>query len=93
MAEASRGFLPRNSDAFADPRGRIVIDDAKSFFAAAQPPLRHHRLRALQPLGERRLEPVHARVLPPRRAATSPTAACWCNGSSSTRSTPRWWRA
>ena len=34
MAEASRGFAPRNSAAFADPRGRIVFDDAKSFFAA-----------------------------------------------------------
>jgi spermidine synthase len=34
MAEAARGFLPRNSGAFADPRGTLVIDDAKSFFAA-----------------------------------------------------------
>jgi hypothetical protein len=36
MAEASRGFMPRNSGAFADPRGAIVIDDAKSFFAAGR---------------------------------------------------------
>ena len=36
MAEASRGFLPRNSGAFADPRGTILIDDAKSYFAARQ---------------------------------------------------------
>ena len=34
MAEAARGFLPRNSGAFADPRGAILIDDAKTFFAA-----------------------------------------------------------
>ena len=34
MAEASRGFMPRNSGAFADPRGTIHIDDAKSFFSA-----------------------------------------------------------
>jgi spermidine synthase len=34
MAEASRGFMPRNSGAFADPRGAILIDDAKAFFAA-----------------------------------------------------------
>ncbi|HEY5897765.1 MAG TPA: fused MFS/spermidine synthase [Burkholderiales bacterium] len=34
MAEAARGFTPRNSGAFVDPRGSIVIDDAKSFFAA-----------------------------------------------------------
>ncbi len=34
MAEASRGFMPRNSGAFADPRGTIVIDDAKTFFTA-----------------------------------------------------------
>src|SRR6185295_9295359 len=34
MAEAARGFLPRNRNAFADPRGTLVIDDAKTFFAA-----------------------------------------------------------
>ena len=34
MAEASRGFAPRNNAAFLDPRGRIWIDDAKTFFAA-----------------------------------------------------------
>src|SRR4051794_13835734 len=33
MAEAARGFAPRNSGAFADPRGTIVIDDAKGFFS------------------------------------------------------------
>jgi len=33
MAEAARGFVPRNSAAFADPRGRILIDDAKTFFS------------------------------------------------------------
>jgi len=36
MVEASRGFLPRNRNAYADPRGQIVIDDAKSFFAAGK---------------------------------------------------------
>jgi len=34
MAEAARGFAPRNGAAFADPRGRILIDDAKTFFSA-----------------------------------------------------------
>ena len=33
MAQASRGFLPRNSGAYADPRGVILIDDAKTFFS------------------------------------------------------------
>jgi len=33
MAQASRGFMPRNSGAFADPRGTILIDDAKSYFS------------------------------------------------------------
>ncbi len=33
MAEASRGFVPRNSGAFADPRSAILIDDAKTFFS------------------------------------------------------------
>jgi spermidine synthase len=34
MAEASRGFMPRNSAAFLDPRSRILIDDAKTFFSS-----------------------------------------------------------
>jgi spermidine synthase len=33
MAEASRGFAPRNSNAFGDPRSRIVFDDAKTWFS------------------------------------------------------------
>ena len=33
MAEAARGFAPRNSSAYADPRGMILIDDAKTFFS------------------------------------------------------------
>ena len=35
MARAARGFMPRNSGAFADPRGAIRIDDAKTFFSSA----------------------------------------------------------
>ena len=34
MAEAARGFKPRNSAAFADPRSAILIDDAKTYFSA-----------------------------------------------------------
>jgi predicted membrane-bound spermidine synthase len=34
MAEAARGFMPRNAGAFADPRGAILIDDAKTFFSS-----------------------------------------------------------
>ncbi len=33
MVEAARGFAPRNGAAFADPRGAILIDDAKTFFS------------------------------------------------------------
>jgi len=33
MAAAARGFAPRNGSAFADPRGVIVIDDAKTYFS------------------------------------------------------------
>jgi spermidine synthase len=33
MAEASMRFAPRNSNAFADPRSRIVFDDAKTYFS------------------------------------------------------------
>lgn len=36
MAEAARGFAPRNSAAFADPRSRIVIEDAKSYFSTGR---------------------------------------------------------
>jgi spermidine synthase len=34
MAEASRGFMPRNGATFLDPRSRILIDDAKTFFSS-----------------------------------------------------------
>ncbi|HUK04465.1 MAG TPA: fused MFS/spermidine synthase [Burkholderiales bacterium] len=34
MAAAARGFAPRNSSAFADPRGAILIDDAKTYFSS-----------------------------------------------------------
>src|SRR5262249_25528977 len=33
MVEASRGFRPRNTAVFADPRSRIHIDDAKTYFS------------------------------------------------------------
>jgi predicted membrane-bound spermidine synthase len=33
MAEASRAFAPRNASAYADPRSRIVFDDAKTYFS------------------------------------------------------------
>src|SRR5258705_9183427 len=33
MVEGARNFLPVVNAAFEDPRSRIVIDDAKSFFA------------------------------------------------------------
>jgi len=35
MVEGSREFYPENARVFDDPRSRIVIDDAKSFFAAS----------------------------------------------------------
>jgi predicted membrane-bound spermidine synthase len=33
MAEAARAFAARNASAFADPRSRIVFDDAKTYFS------------------------------------------------------------
>jgi predicted membrane-bound spermidine synthase len=33
MTEAARGFAPLNNNAFSDPRGRIIYDDAKTFFS------------------------------------------------------------
>ncbi len=38
MVEAARQFYPANRRAFDDPRSRLVLDDAKSFFAAAPQP-------------------------------------------------------
>jgi len=35
MVEAARFFQPANSRVYLDPRSRIVIDDAKAYFAAA----------------------------------------------------------
>jgi hypothetical protein len=35
MVEGARHFLPLTERAYGDPRGRLVIDDAKSFFAKA----------------------------------------------------------
>ncbi len=35
MVEAARHFLPRTAAAFNDPRGRIIIDDARAHFSKA----------------------------------------------------------
>jgi predicted membrane-bound spermidine synthase len=35
MVQAAREFYPANRRAFDDPRSRVIIDDAKSFFAAS----------------------------------------------------------
>ncbi len=35
MIEGARAFLPRNSKAYDDARSRIVVDDAKAYFARA----------------------------------------------------------
>ena len=34
MAEAARHFAARNASAFADPRSKLVFDDAKSYFSS-----------------------------------------------------------
>jgi predicted membrane-bound spermidine synthase len=39
MVDLAGGFAPRNRRAFSDERSRIVIDDARSFFATAREPL------------------------------------------------------
>jgi spermidine synthase len=46
MAEAARGFAPRNIAAFADPRGAILIDDAKTFFSTRN---RHYDILISEP--------------------------------------------
>ena len=35
MVKASRGFMPANARAYSDSRSTVVIDDAKSYFAAS----------------------------------------------------------
>ena len=83
-------FYPANRRVFDDPRSQLVIDDAKSYFAAASPPVRPHHVRALEPVGERRLGPVHHRVLRAGADATSRTTACSASGSTSTSWTTSW---
>src|SRR3989475_74408 len=46
MAEASRRFSPRNTNAFADPRSHIFFDDAKTFFSTHN---RNHDLIISEP--------------------------------------------
>ena len=46
MAEAARGFVPRNGAAFADPRGAILIDDAKTYFSTRN---RHYDILISEP--------------------------------------------
>jgi spermidine synthase len=46
MVQAARGFAPRNDSAFLDPRGRIWIDDAKTFFATRN---RHYDILVSEP--------------------------------------------
>ena len=83
----ARFFTADNRRVFDDPRSHFAIDDAKSFFAAQRRHLRRHRLRAVEPVGERRLGPLHHRVLRARAAATSRRTACSASGCTSTRST------
>jgi predicted membrane-bound spermidine synthase len=42
-----------------------------------QPPVRHHPLRAIQPLGQRRREPLHHGVLPARDALSGRRRRVW----------------
>jgi len=43
MINAARTFLPANRRAFDDPRSSFVIDDARAYYAAMQPPVSHLR--------------------------------------------------
>jgi predicted membrane-bound spermidine synthase len=65
MVEAARGFRPRNRAVFDDPRSRIHIEDAKTFFS-----VHGKRVRAVQSLGQRRSEPLHRGVLPAHPATS-----------------------
>ena len=64
----ARGSSTRpTGGAFDDPRSRIVIDDAKSYFASAHAPVRPHHVGAVESVGQRSLGPFHHRVLRPGR--------------------------
>ena len=59
MVDAARqAYLPRVSRLFEDKRSRIVIDDAKTFFATARTAIRRYRFGTIQPLGQRSRHPV-----------------------------------
>ena len=106
MAEASRGFMPRNSSAFADPRSAIHIDDAKTYFSTSN---RLYDIIISEPSNPwvsgvsslftrefygrargRRTRACSRASSTAACAATSSRAASWCSGCSSTKSTHRW---
>ena len=89
MAEAARGFAPRNSSAFADPRGSILIDDAKTFFSTRN---RRYDILVSEPSNPwvSGVSGLFTREFYRRIRGHLTRAASWCSGSSSTRSTSTW---
>ena len=60
---ARRFFGPYNHHPEQDPRVRIIIGDGRNFLDASRRQVRRHRLRAVEPVDHRRVEPVHRRLL------------------------------
>ncbi len=70
MVEGARRFYPRNARTYDDPRSHIIIDDAKTLLFHLQPTIRHHRVGAIESLGQRHCQPLLSRVLSDRAKAS-----------------------
>ena len=83
---ASRFFDNDNHRPLENPQGHGARRRRAQLPDPAQGQVRRHRQRAVEPLAHRRVEPVHARVLPrASRRASRPTGS-----SASGRSSTRW---
>ena len=64
---------------------RLIIGDGRNFLTQASRQVRRHRLRAVEPVDHRRVQPVHRRLLEAGAQRGSPTTASSASGRSSTR--------
>ena len=63
MTVAAHGFGERVARTFNDPRSTIHLEDAKTFFSQQKQPYDVDRRRAVESVGQRRIEPVLGGVL------------------------------
>ena len=68
MVQGARVFYPANRRAYDDPRSHIGDRRRQVLLRLGAPEVRRHPLGAVESVGERRVRPVHDRVLRPRPA-------------------------